>query len=434
MNYKNKKILIIGMKASGISVATLLSDRGAEVYCYDDEIKTLSGFRFLDRFDDAFLKTFSAVIISPGVSDKNPLLNKMKKNGITVKSELDVGCSFLSCPQIAVTGTNGKTTVVTMIEKLLLLNGNRTKAMGNIGYPVSQVVLDQTELDYAVIEASSFQLENAEITPYISVILNLAPDHMDRYATYADYVNAKKKICMYQTAESYLLFNHDDGSARSFMRSTKAQGIPVSVKNAVSPVYIKDGYFMDDDQSLCSVKSCKLRGEHNKFNLLIALNVGKILGVTKEAMNRLIKEYTVLPNRIEYVTTLDGIKYFNDSKGTNIHACRFAIESLDGPIGLIMGGSDKNEDFCDFFENIDGKVRHIAVTGGNAEKIYHSALKMGFVNIEILPTLQDAVTYLKGKKDIENVLLSPCCASFDRYKNYAERGEKFKEAVYAIQK
>ena len=304
----------------------------------------------------------------------------------------------------------------------------------NIGYPVSQVVIDRTNLDYAVIEASSFQLEYAEIHPYISVILNLAPDHMDRYAMYADYVQAKKRVCMFQEEGSFLLFNNDDGVARSFVEKTKAQGVPVSVRKPLSAIYIKDGYFMDEDQSLCSIKCCRLRGEHNKFNLLIALNIGKILGVKKDAMIRLIKEYTLLPNRIEYVTTLNGKKYYNDSKGTNIHACRYAIDSLDGTIGLIMGGSDKNEDFCDFFENLDEKVKHIAITGGNAEKIYNSAMKMGYTSAEILPTLQSAVAYLSRLNDIENILLSPCCASFDRYKNYAERGEKFKETVYAVQK
>ena len=189
---------------------------------------------------------------------------------------------------------------------------------------------------------------------------------------------------------------------------------------------------MYDDKSLCHVKCCKLRGEHNKFNLLVALNTGAILGVNKEHFIRLIKDYSLLPNRIEYVSTLHGKSYYNDSKGTNIHACRYAIESMDGSVGLIMGGSDKNEDFCEFFENISDKVKYIAVTGGNAEKIYNSALKMGFTDICVTETLKDAVNFLSKVDGLDNVLLSPCCASFDRYKNYNERGEKFKEAVYAI--
>lgn len=433
MNYKNKKVLIIGMKSSGTSAAALLQNKGAKVYFYDDEIKEIAGFSALDDFKDENLKTFSAVIVSPAIANDHSLLMKMKRLGITIKSELDLGCSFLNCPQIVVTGTNGKTTVVTMIEKLLSFGGYKVKAMGNIGYPVSQVVLDGNDLDYAVVEASSFQLEYAEVKPYISIIMNVAPDHMDRYEKYSDYIDAKKRVCKNQSESDYLIFNNDDGIARSFIEKTKAKGIAVSTKKNLSPVHIKDNYFMDEDISLCPVKSCKLRGDHNKFNMLVALNVGKIVGVRKESLVRLIKEYTLLPNRIEYVTTIDGKKYYNDSKGTNIHACRFAVGSLDGSVGLIMGGSDKNEDFCDFFENIDKKVKEIAITGGNAEKIYDSAMKMGYTSVAILPSLTEAVRYLSQKEDVENVLLSPCCASFDRYKNYAERGEKFKEAVYAIQ-
>jgi UDP-N-acetylmuramoylalanine--D-glutamate ligase len=167
--------------------------------------------------------------------------------------------------------------------------------------------------------------------------------------------------------------------------------------------------------------------------MLVALNVGALVGVKSEHMVRLIKDYALLPNRIEYVSTINGKNFYNDSKGTNIHACRFAIESMDGTVGLIMGGSDKNEDFCDFFENINPKVKFVAITGGNAEKIRNSALKMGFTDICVLPALEDAVKFLAKKDGVSNVLLSPCCASFDRYRNYAERGDKFREAVYAIE-
>ena len=432
MDYRNKKILIAGMKASGVSAATLLTKLGAEVYCYDDAINELAGFRFTDLPSEEEFKYFSLVVVSPSIPPKHPIIVRAKKTGVPIKGEIELGCEYLSCPTIMVTGTNGKTTVVTMIEKLLNSAGFKAKAAGNIGYPVSQLVLDGTNPDYAVIEVSSFQLEYARVKPDVSVILNLAPDHMDRYDSYEDYVATKRKICVNQTENQYLLFNNDDGAARKFVRAGNAKAIPVSTRGKLSQVYIKDGFFMFGDKSLCSVKSCKLRGEHNKFNLLVALNVGAVLGVRNDVFPNLIRGYNLLPNRIEYVTTLGGKSYYNDSKGTNIHACRFAIESLDGTIGLIMGGSDKNEDFCDFFESIDPKVKFVAITGGNAEKIYNSAMKMGFNDVDVFETLPDAVNFLSKKNGIANVLLSPCCASFDRYKNYAERGDKFKEAVYAI--
>ncbi len=432
MEFENKKVLVAGMKASGISVATLLNKLGAKVYCVDDAIKELSGFDFIDVPKEEDMKEYVLLVVSPSIPPWHPVIVRAKAAGVRIMGELELGCRYLKCPKIMVTGTNGKTTVVTMIEKLLSGAGYKAKAAGNIGYPVSQLVLDGTNPDYAVIEVSSFQLEYASVNPEVSVILNLAPDHMDRYQSYDDYVATKRRICVNQTESQYLIFNNDDGAARKFVKFTKAKGVPVSTRSRLSEVYIKDGYFMYGDKTVCPVKNCRLRGEHNKFNMLVALNVGAVLGVRSENFPNLVRNYTLLPNRIEYVTTLGGKSYYNDSKGTNIHACRFAIESLDGTIGLIMGGSDKNEDFCDFFENINPKVKFVAITGGNAEKIYNSAMKMGFADVGVFETLPDAVNYLSVKNGITNVLLSPCCASFDRYKNYAERGDKFKEAVYAV--
>ena len=432
--FENKKVLVAGMKASGISASYLLKKNGAQVFCYDDNKKiSVSGLTFILEITPEIVSSFDFVVVSPSISLKHVLIKYCAEKKVKVIEELELGCMLLDCPKIMVTGTNGKTTVVTMIEKLLNNSGLRARAMGNIGYPVSQIVLDGVSMDYAVIEVSSFQLEHVErIKAHISAILNVAPDHLDRYDGYSDYVDTKKKICLNQTPDDYLIFNNEDGIARSFALCTKAKKIPISATKQMSDVYIKNGYFMLKDKPLCSVKCCKLRGEHNKFNLLVALNIGNICGAKSDAMIKLIREYALLPNRIEYVSTINGKNYYNDSKGTNMHACRFAIESMDGSVGLIMGGSDKNEDFCDFFENIDEKVKYVAVTGANAVKIFNSAMKMGFQNIVVTDTLQDAVNYLSRQKDISNVLLSPCCASFDRYKNYTERGEKFKEAVYAV--
>jgi len=436
--YSNKKVLVMGIQASGVSAAFLLRKLGNEVVLYDDK-QGVNFYDFPHRFGSPaeVLLGIDLVVVSPSIPKTHVILTQCHLRGIKVISELELGCSLLpeETKQIMVTGTNGKTTTVSMIEKLLLGAGLKAKAMGNIGYPVTQVVLDNEKLDFAVIEVSSFQLEHIDtLHPYVSAILNLAPDHLDRYNDYDDYVDTKKKICLNQEECDYLLFNNEDGAARKFVTATKAQPVPISTRARLAPVYIKDNYFYADENPLCSVKDFKLRGEHNKFNVLVALNVGYIAGVRREAMQNLLRDYTLLPNRIEYVSTINGKSFYNDSKGTNIHACRFAIESMDGTVGLIMGGSDKNEDFCDFFESMSEKVKYVAATGGNAEKIYNSALKMGVTCIEISPDLKTAVEMLAQKDGVDNVLLSPCCASFDRYKNYAERGEKFKECVYGIKK
>jgi UDP-N-acetylmuramoylalanine--D-glutamate ligase len=433
MNYEGKKVLVMGMQASGISSGFLLKKLGAEVYCYDDNLSlNISEFNNISQNIGDIIEQIEMIVVSPSIPSDHKVIQAAKERDIKIISELELGCQHLTCPIIMITGTNGKTTEVTMLETLLGNIGLKVKAMGNVGYPVCQVVLDTTELDYAIIEASSFQLEYMETArPYIAVIMNLAPDHMDRYITYGDYIKAKKQIIKNQQESDFIYVNKDDAICRQFGSDSKAEVISVSVRNPSTNVYIKNNYFMLNDSSICHIKECKLRGEHNKFNLLVALNIGEQLGAKKDHLANLIKDYCVLPNRIEYVSTINGTSYYNDSKGTNIHACRFAIDSLEGDIGLIMGGSDKNEDFCEFFETIDSKVKSIAVCGSNAEKIYNSALKMGYTDIHKLSTLKEAVEELRTKK-VKNVLFSPCCASFDRYRNYAERGEFFKSLIYEI--
>ena len=435
MNLQGKRILVYGMQSSGISAAYLARREGAEVVCYDDdESVRIADFTFFTGvLTVETLRNFDLAVVSPSLSKTHPFFAKAAEADLPVEGELEFGSSYLPCKKIAVTGTNGKTTCVTMMEKLLQIAGYRTKAMGNIGYPVSQVVLDATPLDIAVIEVSSFQLEHApHFHPDVAVVLNLAPDHLDRYKDYAEYINTKKRILKNVTEKDYFVFNSDDGAVRSFVKGCKAKCLPVSTRTNLSEVCIKGAYFSYGEQSVARVKDCRAKGEHNRFNMLIAMNVGVLFNVRKENMTKLVRDYVFLPNRIEYVTTIAGKNYYNDSKGTNVHACRNAIAAMDGTVGLIMGGSDKNEDYCDFFETLDDKVKYVAITGANAQKIYDSAQKMGFCDAVVLSDLASCVHYL-SKKDVDNVLLSPCSASFDRYKNYAERGQKFKEIVYAIE-
>ncbi|HHT83411.1 MAG: UDP-N-acetylmuramoyl-L-alanine--D-glutamate ligase [Christensenellales bacterium] len=435
MNLSGKKALVLGMRASGISACNLLKTLGAEVFCYDDFVNpTQNGFVNVKGLPiDEILRDVSLIAISPSIPDNHEILIAAKKTKIPVISELELGARHLKYPQIAVTGTNGKTTTVCMMQKLLSNCGLKVKTMGNIGYPVSQVVLDNTPMDYAIIEASSFQLQGVKhFHPRISVIMNIAPDHMERYLTFNDYVNAKKKIFKNQRKDDFIILNYDDKNVRALASECRAKIIYISLKKQLSEVYIKDNYYFFQDTLLCHIKESCVRGEHNRYNLLAAMNTGALLRCKREHMLNLIRDYTPLPHRVEYVTTLNGKSFYNDSKGTNIHACRYAINTLEGEIGLIMGGSDKNEDYCEFFENIDEKVKYITVTGNNAEKIYAAALKMGFCNISIEDTLKACVEKLSALNDIKNVLFSPSAASFDRYSNYAERGDAFKGIVYEI--
>ena len=425
-----KTALVMGLQASGISAKGLLEKKGYEVRIYDDKLSITdnwveAGEKIYDNLD--------LVVVSPSIPYNHPVVCEAESRGIKVISELELGQSYLTGIKIAVTGTNGKTTVVDMLEKMLKIMSKKVRTMGNIGYPVSQVVLDGDQPDYAVIECSSFQLERTyTLRPQYAILLNVSPDHMDRYDCYDDYVNAKKRIFFGQNATDYAILNGDLRTIREIGKTLPCNVKWVSSKEHKGDIYVKDNYFYLDGQPLISVRESRARGEHNRFNMMVVMNVAKTLGATKEQLISFVRDYRVLPHRVEYVGTVNGVNYFNDSKGTNVGACLAAIDTVGGNVGLIMGGSDKKEDYCEFFDTILDKVRYVAVTGANANKIYGSAMKVGFTDIEIVNSLNDAVDLLKGKENVDTVLFSPASASFDRYSGYAERGEYFKNRVYAL--
>lgn len=428
---KDKNVLVVGFQASGISAKELLASKGAKVYVYDDRIFPIPRAEL-----DEILKKIELIVISPAIPNEHYIVTYAKEHNIQIISELELGSRYLKCPIIAITGTNGKTTTVGMIEKLLKIMGKSVMTMGNIGYPVTQVIVDGIDLDYAIIEASSFQLEYLDtFKPKYSAILNIAPDHLDRYKQYKDYVNAKKMIYKNCDKNDCIILNYDykllAEIAQEIEKDKKGTVQYVSAKDEVGQIYVKDNYYYINKEPLINVRDSKIKGEHNRFNFMVAMNIGLLLGAKKEHLIALIKEYNLLPHRVEYVCTLNNINYYNDSKGTNISACKTAIEAIDGKIGLILGGYDKGEEFCEFFEEIDGKVEFVAVTGANSEKIVSSAQKIGFMNIAICASLESAVEALQGFSKIDNILFSPASASFDRYKNYQERGDRFKEIVYA---
>lgn len=426
-----KTALVMGIQASGISASNLLARLGYEVRLYDDNITIENNYK--DRGDEIY-KDLDLVVLSPSIPSNHPVVKGAESLGIKVISELELGASQLKDSTIiAVTGTNGKTTTVDMLEKMLKIMGKRVRTMGNTGYPVSQVVLDGNIPEYSIIECSSFQLERTyTLRPKYSIFLNLSPDHMDRYDTYEEYFNAKKRIFNMQKVTDYALLNYDLRQTRDLAKHLPVTIKWISAKEQKGDVTVKDNYFYLLGQPLVSVRESRARGEHNRFNMAAVLTIGNILGATKEQLISFVREYRVLPHRIEFVGAVNGISFYNDSKGTNVGACISAIKTVGGKVGLIMGGSDKKEDYCEFFDEIYGKVKYVAVTGANAEKIYDSAMKVGFTDITITNTLDEAVSLLSTKEGIDTVLFSPASASFDRYSGYQERGEYFKNRVYAL--
>ncbi|MFI3229473.1 MAG: UDP-N-acetylmuramoyl-L-alanine--D-glutamate ligase [Bacillota bacterium] len=425
-----KVVLVVGMQTSGISATALLTKMGCEVRCYDDKIDINDNW--CDR-GDAVFENLDVVVVSPGITNQHRIILGAKERGIPILSELDLGVCMLKTPVVMVTGTNGKTTTVDMINKGLSIMGKRSAAMGNIGYPASKVVIDRTELDYAVVEASSFQLEYTNnIAPKISVLLNIAPDHVDRYPKFDDYITAKMRVFLNQTKADTAILNYDSRIMRDRSKAIKSHIMWVSTKEEVGLFYIKNNYYYYKNEPLVSVKDSRLRGEHNKFNTMVAMNVMAALGARKEQLISLVRDYKLLPHRVEYVSTICGKSFYNDSKGTNIDACKHAINAVNGRVGLILGGSDKHEEFCEFFDEMTDKVSFVAVTGGNEQKIFAAAMKVGFSAIKICPNLKSSLELLYSRDDVDTILFSPASASFDRYRSYAERGDSFKDLVYAI--
>lgn len=421
-----EKAIVIGMRLSGTAAKALLSKQGYEVVGVDDNPEVAPAT------PDCPIEEFALGVVSPAIANDHPLIVAAQKAGVKLISELELGIRNLKGIKVVVTGTNGKTTVCDMIDKALKLSGISCRTMGNIGYPVSQVALDGTEYAVNIIEASSFQLEHTyTLRPDYAVLTNIAPDHMDRYPDFAGYFAAKKRVFRLQTASDVAVLNYDQPAIRELGKHLASEVVWVSAAEAVGDCYIKNNAFYLRGEQLISVKESKLRGEFNRFNMMTAITVAARLGATKEALKKLVREYRPLPHRIEYVGVFRGKRCFNDSKGTNVSATLAALDAMEGSTALIMGGSDKKEDYCEFFLDVPEKLKFVAVTGANAEKIYGSALKVGFNDIVIVKDLQAAIiSAAESAADI--VLFSPASASFDRYTGYKERGERFKNLVSAL--
>lgn len=421
-----EKAIVIGMRLSGTAAKALLSKQGYEVVGVDDNPE------IAPATPDCPIEEFALGVVSPAIANDHPLIVAAQRAGVKLISELELGIRNLKGIKVVVTGTNGKTTVCDMIDKALKLSGISCRTMGNIGYPVSQVALDGTEYAVNIIEASSFQLEHTyTLRPDYAVLTNIAPDHMDRYPDFAGYFAAKKRVFRLQTASDVAVLNYDQPAIRELGKHLASEVVWVSAAEAVGDCYIKNNAFYLRGEQLISVKESKPRGEFNRFNMMTAITVAARLGATKEALKKFVREYRPLPHRIEYVGVFRGKRCFNDSKGTNVSATLAALDAMEGSTALIMGGSDKKEDYCEFFLDVPEKLKFVAVTGANAEKIYGSALKVGFNDIVIVKDLQAAIIRA-AESAADIVLFSPASASFDRYTGYKERGERFKNLVSAL--
>lgn len=429
------KALIVGCGISGNSAKNYLEKQG--ITCEFALDKDINANSFEKKYLDRLFYGLSFIVTSPGISFDNLLIKNAKKRKIKIIGEFELGTKNSKGDLVAVTGTNGKTTTVMLIKHLLQNQHKNVFLAGNIGTAVTSVCDKTNDESILILECSSFQLENIkDFHPHIAAILNITPDHLNWHKTMKNYIKSKLKITKNQTKNDYLLLNYDDEILMNNIPKTKAKIFYFSTKKRVVGCYTKNSciYFYDGSKEtkLISLKNVKLVGKHNISNIVCSV-LAVILETGKLELLSHLSSFQGVPHRIEYVTTIGGVTYYNDSKATNIDSTIVALKSFKQNIHLILGGSDKGYDFDKLFAGLPKNVKNIAVIGETTKKIFESAKKFKFENMFSCKDLKNALVCLKNKAFSGDViLLSPACASFDQFKNYEERGNVFKKLVKEI--
>jgi len=444
-NIEEKKIGIIGAVRSGLGVAKLAKRLGAYPFVSDlspkekiernlsvldaEEIQYESGGHTDRLFNCDFL------ITSPGVPSNSQVLIEAAKRNIKVISEIEFASWFCKGVIISITGTNGKTTTTTLCAHVLNNCGVKTYPAGNIGTAFSEIVLDVKDNEYVVLETSSFQLDNIDsFKPKISLILNITPDHLDRYGhDISNYINSKLNVFKNQDANDYLILNAGDELTPKEISNLNVHRLYISLNNAQP-----DGIYLQNKQIIfkkdnavefsCTTDDISLRGEHNYLNAMAVISIAKIFNLNNEKIIEALGSFPGVEHRLEFVRELDGVKYINDSKATNVDSVWYALRSFEEPIFLILGGTDKGNDYNQIKDIVIKNVKKIYAIGSSADKVFNYFHQ--FVKVEVKKSIEECISAAnKETRENEVVLLSPACASFDMFNDYEHRGRVFKEAV-----
>ncbi|MBE5934322.1 MAG: UDP-N-acetylmuramoyl-L-alanine--D-glutamate ligase [Lachnospiraceae bacterium] len=447
MDLQDKKILVYGAGISGVAAANLLAKTTASVVIYDgnpnleiDELKKkLVGNEvniIVGVIPENIRKTIDIVVVSPGVPTDLPDLIKFADDGVPIIGEIELAYMFSKGKIIGVTGTNGKTTTTSIIGQILRAHYESSFVVGNIGIPYTEMVTKTKNNSVTVAEISSFQLETIKsFEPDVSLILNITPDHLNRHHTMENYIEAKINITKNQLEDKVCILNYEDEELRKREKNINAKIIYFS-----SETRLRGGIFIEDDTiiynnsiediKICNVNELKLLGKHNYENVMAAVMATIMIGVPLDIIIEEIKKFVSVEHRIEYVKEVHGVKYYNDSKGTNPDAAIKAVEAMVTPTLLIAGGYDKDSSYDEWIETFDGKIKKLVLIGQTREKIAQAARNKGFEAIELADTLEEAVAICKkSAQKGDAVLLSPACASWGMFKNYEERGNEFKRLV-----
>ena len=450
MDLKNKRVLVVGLGRSGIAAARFLRGRGARVTVSDarsaealaKEIPALMDAGIMVETGGHGVLTFrrqDLLVISPGVPVDTAELKQVRALGVPVIGELELASRFLQGQTVAITGSNGKTTTTTLVGEILKADGLPTLVGGNIGLPVIDLIAESRPEGWNVLEVSSFQLETvAEFRPRIAAVLNITPDHLDRHGTFARYAAAKARITERQELEDFLVLNAEDKATQMIAGKTRAQVYWFSPRRP-----IKQGAFLHGESILwlgqegakaepvMPVAEVRLKGAHNVENVLAAVTISRLAGVSAKAIRSAVAEFRGVEHRLEPVRTWNGVEFYNDSKATNVDAAMKAVASFAGGVHLILGGKDKDSDYGEMRAMLKERVRAVYTIGSAAEKIARQL--GGVVKIEGAGTLEVAVAEAaRAAVPGDVVLLAPACSSFDQFENYEHRGRVFRELVLAL--
>ncbi len=450
VDLRNKRVLVVGIGKSGIAAAHFLKDRGARVTVSDSrpattiaELNALLDAGLMVETGSHGLLTFrrqDLIVVSPGVPLNVPELQQVRALGLRILGELELGTQFLQGEILAITGSNGKTTTTALLGEILKASGRPTLVGGNIGLPVVDMVPASTPETANVLEVSSFQLETIEtFHPHIAMILNITPDHLDRHGDFATYAAAKARITENQTLDDFLILNAEDKPTQMVAANSKAQIFWFSPSRQV-----KQGAFVHGDsiyfrlsegaqpEPILPVVEIPLAGAHNVENVLAAICAARLAGVPAATIRTAVAAFHAVEHRLEFVREVAGVRYFNDSKATNVDATAKAIAAFSGGVHLILGGKDKDSDYTVLAPLIRERTRTVLTIGSAADKI-RSQLS-GTAPILPAGTLEQAVTLAHAEAQPgDTVLLAPACASFDQFENYEHRGRTFKDLVAKLE-
>lgn len=452
-NMKNKKVLIVGLGRSGIAALQAMLRLEAVVSIQDSKkedavdpqlVTYLRNKGVTCYFDHApaDMSQFDMLILSPGVSPELPFIEEAKNHGAEIIGELEIAFRVGSGNYVAITGTNGKTTTTTLVGEIFKEAGRKTFVVGNIGTAVISASIDAEEDAWLVTETSSFQLETTRyFKPAVSAILNLTPDHLNRHHTMKAYGNAKAKIFANQREDGFLIINYDDKECYKLAKGCKAKVVPFSRRQELElGAFVKDGRIVIKNEAgdiieICGADELRIIGAHNLENALAAAAISYFSGIAPDVIAKTLRTFGGVAHRLEYCGEIEGVKYYNDSKGTNIDAAVTALRAIRKNVILIAGGDAKGQVFDEFIRQFEGSVKKLILLGRDAHLISEAADRCGFTEYMKCKDMDDCVRKAYELAEAgDTVLLSPACASWDMYDNFEQRGEHFKNCVSRLER